>query len=97
MTTRTRRALVRVQHAARRLARAVQALEPQDKKALPWNVIGWAWSARAGALVVDRGLTKILGPDAPTEREKFAASRDPEDVLMEARDVASNETQEDLT
>jgi len=94
MTTTTRRALVRVQHAARRLVQAVDALRPKDLKELPYTY-GWCLKlARAEAKVAAHKITVVLGPDVPTAREKFAASRDPEDALMEAQDVAREVVEE---
>lgn len=109
MTTRTRRALYRVRNAARRLVQAVDALR-SELKTLPGATRASLWGARAVALIVDRRLTDVLGPDAltPSEKyaanylkraqmeahEKFAASRDPDNALMEAQDAAADAAQE---
>jgi len=69
MTATTRRALVRVQHAARRLVQAVDALRPQDRRDLPWKVALTAEAACRVAGVTARRLTDLLGPDVPASPE----------------------------
>lgn len=92
MTTRTRRALVRVQHAARRLIEAVDALGPRDLAELSMGARISLGAIEGAVSFAERHFTAAIGPEPPaplTERERFAASRDPEDALMEARDVAA--------
>ena len=69
MTTRTRRALVSVRQAARRLVRAVDALRPQDWKAIPLVTRGWVWLVGWCAFALKLGLTAVLGPDVPDTQE----------------------------
>jgi len=95
MTATTRRALVRVQHAARRLVQAVSALRPKEQKAMPFvtKLLIWptwlasrllAWSLRK--IEADKPKSRPQSKPAPTLASVGDYRTD--DAADEARDVA---------
>ena len=100
MTTRSRRALYRVRNSAHRFVQAVEALKPQDLAELPWLTRLMIGFARVSADSSARRLTGLLhfGEGLPGDVatvESYAKAKDPEDALMEARDVGREMAEEE--
>jgi len=62
MTTSTRRQLVSVRQACRRLLHAMAQLRPQDWHEMGWGTRAWLCAARGPLTTVERALTAITEP-----------------------------------
>jgi hypothetical protein len=82
MIAKPRRALVRAQHAARRLHEAIWALKPRDQAALPLLAKLAIWPTWSAAWILARALKRY---DIPTLASVGDYRRD--DAIDESRDV----------